>query len=78
VVEFVLDCAANPGRDGSVICRGRGAYLLQELGWEANGHGGGRPAAPRSLGFLVFRAGVELVFLVGWSFRRRLVGCVRQ
>jgi hypothetical protein len=61
----VLDCAANPRRDGAVVCRGRSAYLLQELGWEANGHGGGQPAAPWSLGFLVFRAGVELVFLVG-------------
>ena len=28
----------------NAVCRGRSAYLLQELGWEANGHGGGEPA----------------------------------
>lgn len=65
MAKFVLDCTADPGRDGAVVRGGRSAYLLEELGWEANGHGSGQPAAPWPLGFLVFRAGVELVFLVG-------------
>lgn len=60
MAEFVFDCAANPRRDAAVVRRGRGAHLLQQVG-----HGGDEPAAPWSLGFLVFRAGVELVFLVG-------------
>ena len=48
-------------RDGAVVCRGRSAYLLQELGREANVHGGSQPAGPWSLGFLVFRASEDIL-----------------
>jgi hypothetical protein len=57
MAKFVFDRAANPRGDGPVVRGCRGAYLLQQLGREANGNGGGEPTAPWSLGFLVFRVG---------------------
>jgi len=54
VAQFVLDSAANPRRDGAVVCRRGGAYLLKQLGWEADRHGGREPAASWSLGLLIF------------------------
>jgi len=57
--EFVLDGAADPGRERPVVGVGRSAGLLQQLRGEPHRHGRAEPrvvpSAGRPLRFLVFR-----------------------